>query len=532
MDSSEPIKIPLRQTNAFPTIALDYLDGITELEQFYKYKPNIESFEQVIKDKTANHAVDRDLLATTIQNQYKGIALNGSVAKNIELLKNSKTFTVCTGHQLQLFTGPLYFLYKIVTTINLAKQLKEKYPDYDFVPLFWLASEDHDFEEIASINLYRHKITWQTEQAGAVGRFSTNGIDECVNQIKEILGDNESSNSLIALFREAYQQPDLSLATRYLVNALFASTGLVILDADDAHLKQQFSHVIKDELLNKTANTLVENQIREFSKHYKPQVTVRGLNVFHLTNNNRALFNYDGNNYTVKDSAIKFSKEELLSELDNHPERFSPNVVLRPLYQEMILPNLAYIGGPSEVAYWLELKDLFEHYNVNFPAIMLRNSAVFLDEKSIAKLKNNNLTINQLFEDDHKLSAMVAKNLSDKNPDLTAFKGKLKDVYEEVTNFTNEIDKGLKAKVEAELTKAVNGLVDLEKTLIKSQKNQNEQSVNQALNIKSKLFPNGVLQERHDNFIPYYLKAADKDLIELLLSNFDAFDSDFMVFKL
>jgi len=530
MDSSEPIKIPLRQTNAFPTIALDYLDGITELEQFYKYKPNIESFEQVIKDKTANHSADRDLLATTIQNQYKGIALNGSVAKNIELLRNSKTFTVCTGHQLQLFTGPLYFLYKIVTTINLAKQLKEKYPDYDFVPLFWLASEDHDFEEIASINLYRHKITWQTEQSGAVGRFNTKGIDECIKQIEEILGNTESSKSLIILFKEAYQQPNLSLATRYLVNALFPNTGLVILDADDAKLKQQFAHVVKDELLNKTANSLVEKTSNEFSKRYKPQVTVRGLNVFYLTDTARALIEFDGLNYKVKNSDIQFSQAELLTELENHPERFSPNVVLRPLYQEMILPNLAYIGGPSEVAYWLELKDLFEHYNVNFPAIMLRNSAVFLDEKSIAKLKNNNLTINQLFEDDHKLSAIVAYNLSDNNPDLTAFKGKLKDVYEEVSNFTNEIDKGLKAKVEAELTKAVNGLIDLEKTLVKSQKNQNEQSVNQALNIKAKLFPNGTLQERHDNFIPYYLKAIDKDFMNLLLNNFDAFDSDLMVF--
>src|ERR1019366_3566764 len=294
------------------------------------------------------------------------------------------------------------FIYKIIPTFNLAQILKKKYPEYNFVPVYWMASEDHDFEEIKNINLYGKKIIWDNPEAkGAVGKLKVATLNLMLDELKQILGDSENAKELIQLFSDAYlQQNNLTDATRYLVNHLFSDYGLVILDGDDVSLKSEFSEIIKDDILNNTNYKLVNQTISKLNKiGFKAQVNPREINFFYMIDNVRERIIFDSSKFKVQSLGIAFSKEEILAELKNHPERFSPNVVTRPIYQQMILPNLAYVGGPGEIAYWLEYKAMFDFHKVNLPVLIPRNFVMLIDEKYNQQIKKLGFALMDIFKD-------------------------------------------------------------------------------------------------------------------------------------
>ena len=160
--------VALRTTGQFPPLLLDYLDQKPELNDFYSVFPSLDGAREAINQRTDFDPARRKTLVDVLTKQYAGI----TNSPDFSLLQSDTTFTVTTGHQLNIFTGPLYVIYKIVTTINLARSLKATYPEYDFVPVYWMASEDHDFAEIASFNLFGQKYTWQGTPSGAVGRLN------------------------------------------------------------------------------------------------------------------------------------------------------------------------------------------------------------------------------------------------------------------------------------------------------------------------------------------------------------------------
>ena len=297
--------------------------------------------------------------------------------ENIQSLSESNTFTVTTGHQLNIFTGPIYFLFKLVTTINLSKKLKEYYPDFHFIPVYWMASEDHDFEEISYFNMFGEKYQWATGQTGAVGRFDPSSLADVLYQIDEN----------VELFEKAYGRfHTLAGSVRFYVNELFGSEGLVVVDGDDSELKAQFATVTKDDILNQNAHQRVNETNKQLiNLGYKLQASSRPINFFYLDDFRRRII-CEGENFKVLGSKIKFSKQEILSEIEHYPERFSPNVIMRPLYQEMILPNLAYLGGPAEIIYWLQLKGVFDYYKIEFPIIMPRNFGMIIHQKIAKKI--------------------------------------------------------------------------------------------------------------------------------------------------
>ena len=171
--------ISFRNTQYFSNFICDYLDEKPELRAFYNRFPNLENFKPQIEEKSLSFSAEtRDTLVSALREQYQDIEASSLTLQHIESLKENNTFTITTGHQLNLFTGPLYFLYKIISTINFTKQLKEVYPDYNFVPIYWMASEDHDFEEINYFNFRGKKIKWNSNQTGAVGRFHLKGLQD------------------------------------------------------------------------------------------------------------------------------------------------------------------------------------------------------------------------------------------------------------------------------------------------------------------------------------------------------------------
>lgn len=509
-------KIPLAETNQFSKLIIDYINGDNSLRPFYTYEPKIESFKKVIEDKS-KELINRSVLVEVLKSQYQKSNIQHP---NFNLLLNKNTFTVCTGHQLCLFTGPLYFIYKIISTINLSETLKRNYPDFNFVPVYWMASEDHDFEEVSSINLFGKKANWNnTEAKGAVGRLKTDSLNVVIEELKQILGDSQNANELIQLFSDAYlKHSNLADATRYLVHHLFGEYGLVILDADDARLKAEFLDILKDDILNTTNYKIVNQTISELEKvGVKPQVNPREINCFYLTDADR-----------VRIEKNKFTSETLTLELKNHPEYFSPNVVLRPLYQQKILPNLAYVGGPGEIAYWLEYKAMFDHHKITFPVLIPRNFALLTDEKINQQLQKLGFTIEDIFKNtDGLLKEFVSKNstseLSLKEQEL-----KLVSLFAEISAKAIAVDQTLKGSVEAELQKAINSIKNIESKLLRSEKQKQEININQIKKIKNKYFPDGSLQERFENFSPYYLKYG-KHFINDLKEAFDPLDFQLLI---
>jgi len=487
--------------------------------------------------------IQRGELVKVLKRQYESVLLKTDSIKYrkafeaIDSLNDEHTFTVCTGHQLCLFTGPLYFIYKIVSAIKLAAELKIKYSQYNFVPVYWMATEDHDFEEINHAHLFGKKLEWKKEEAiGAntppSGKIKTSSLADLLQQTNQILGDSTEGNYLKQLFEKAYLQHDnLSDATRYLVHELFEEYGLVILDANEESLKRVFVPVVKEELLNPRAFALVNETSAYIEKNgFEVQVNAREINLFYATDNSRERIVFENEKYKVLNTSLSFSKEEIIKELENNPQAFSPNVILRPLYQQMVLPNLAYIGGAAEICYWLQFKSVFDHYDVQFPVLMSRNSALIVDEKSKQVFGKLLLKIEDVFLPLETLIKKVITGNSGTSISLEDIEQQLKEIYAQITERVAKIDKTLEPMVEAELHKGIKALHGMEAKMIRAEKLRQETTVTLATKLKEKFFPTGVLQERHDNFIPYYLKYG-KDFIPALITGFDPFDNRLFLLK-
>ena len=339
--------ISYSNTGYFSKLICDYLAETESTIPFYHRYPNIENFKHKIEEKRASfNAETREILVTRLKAQYESCNPSEATSSNIEALKNEDTFTVTTGHQLNLFTGPLYFLYKIIAALNLSEQLKENYPKFNFVPVYWMATEDHDFEEINYFNFKGKKFVWNRSSGGAVGELTTEGLQDVFELLKREWGSSKNAEALLQLFSESYlKHNNLADATRHLANDLFKDYGLVIVDGNDGELKKAFIPFAEKELSdNLSFHKVTDTTKRLVASGYGEQVHPREINLFYLKEGIRERIVETDGQFFVNDTDISFSKDEVISELQTHPERFSPNALLRPLYQEAILPNLCYIG--------------------------------------------------------------------------------------------------------------------------------------------------------------------------------------------
>jgi bacillithiol biosynthesis cysteine-adding enzyme BshC len=500
----------LKSTGLFSSLFEDYMNQSSQVKTFYTYHISKQDFFEYL-EKNKFHYLNRSVLVNALQSQAKLVSNTSPISlANIQLLESNNTYSITTGHQLCLFTGPLYFIYKIASTINLCKSLKEKFTDKNFVPVYWMASEDHDFEEINHANVFGKKVIWNSTQKGSVGEFSTEGLQEVINELKTILGENEKVDELINLYETAYlKHTNLADATRYLVNELFGDYGIIILDGNDSELKQLFKEEFKKDIFENTSYKLVSETIDKLQKNYSAQVTPREINIFYKEKGLRERIEKQGERFVLLNTKISFSNEEV--------EKLSPNVVLRPLYQQKILPNIAYVGGPGELAYWLEYKTMFEAYNIHLPIIMPRNFVMLLDKSTQNKLQKLNLTIKDIFKDGEELVKQFIKT-QHHDINLEEAKKQLTEIYASITETVNSIDKSLVGTTEAEKQKAFNGITTIEQKINRALKQKSETDVNQIWSIKEKLFPKNTPQERYDNFSMYYTKYG-KEFISNIIEN-------------
>ncbi len=515
--------VPFRSTHAFSEFFLRYIEGDPSLKPYYETFPDAGNFGKVIAAKAKTFPPSqRTVLADTLTRQYASLTpLPEKVKANIESLRSENTFTVTTGHQLNIFTGPLYFIYKILTVINACRELKERYPANHFVPVYWMASEDHDYEEIKSFRLYGQKYVWETKQTGAVGRFETRDFDQLLQNVP---GD-------ISIFRDAYKKhKTLAGAVRHYVNRLFGEDGLIVVDADEKELKQSLTKVIEDDLFSHNAFkkvTFTNQQLEGLGFH--PQVNPREINFFYLDKGLRGRIEPSGDGFAIVDTNLKFSADQLRSQIGTSPEKFSPNVILRPLYQELILPNLAYVGGPAELVYWLQLKPVFDHFNVPFPVLLPRNFALVVDTATGKKLDKTSLGIEHYFREkndifNHWVSAHSGHSLT--------VSDELKESMTLMTGIEKRavaIDPTLGPMVKAEAARLQHALEKIEKKMLRAEKRNHLDRLRQIEQVKDTLFPSNGLQERTDNFLNFF--QQDPAFIKQAAGLLKPFDFSFNVLR-
>jgi len=500
-------QIPFSTSGVLNKLVEDYLNKTENTKTLYEHFPDLSGFKNILKQNTYSQ-LNRKGLYETIKTQSTLVKNTSHQSiQNIELLSQPNTYTVTTGHQLCLFTGPLYFIYKILTTIKLAENLKKEFPENNFVPVYWMAGEDHDFEEINHLHVFGKKIEWHTEQKGAVGNFKTENFNAVLEELKLIFGNTEPAQQLLHIFENSYLQHDkLNLATRALTNELFGKYGLVIVDGQDDYFKKQFITFFKKDIFENLSYHSCKQTIEFLEKNnYSVQVNPREINCFYLNENARNRIELKDGYYHLVGTETKFTKEELNQIIDSNPEKISPNVVLRPLYQQCILPNLAYVGGPGELAYWLEYKKMFEDYKIQLPVIVPRNFITVIEKTQKNKIEKLQLEPEDFFKTEKEIiDAFQIKHNS--VFDVSIYKEKLNKVYAEIEPEINLVDKSLISSLQAELQKSLNGLSIIEGKANKALKQKSETEINQIKTIKQKLFPANIPQERFDNFSNYVIK--------------------------
>ena len=501
--------VPLSNTNWKNKLVEDYLTGSEFLKSFYHYEPRIDNFSSVIDDRK-KFKINRSLLVEVLIEQNRSFFTDYPLLKpSIESLRDENVFTVTTGHQLGIAGGPLFFIYKIITAINLSKQLNQQFKNEKVVPVFWMATEDHDFEEIASLRVFNKTLQWKNDSMkGACGGFSTASLKELIEELKIINGSEGYASEMNNLLEECYQS-NLSLAeaTRKFVYALLGHHGIVVLDANDKRLKKEFAAIMQDELIHHTSHQMVTATTAQLATQYKAQVFPREVNLFYMDAaiRERIIDQRDGI-YKVTDTDLFFTKDILLDMLDKYPERFSPNVIMRPLYQEKILPNLAYIGGAGELAYWFQLKSLFNHHNVFFPMLINRNNALIISEKLLKKASSVGINEDELFQDEQSLIKLVLARTVTEDFSVTLNTAAVTNEFNDILKKAISIDASMEKYIQAERQKTINALESIEKKMVQAIKKKNENSLNVCKQIVDEVFPNNHPQEREQTVIPYFIK--------------------------
>lgn len=521
-------QLPYGDTGFFSLMATSYASGDEKLKPFYKHPVSIEGIAAAIKDRK-QFPTDRKLIVSALNDQYKSLKVHEKVQQNINLLSSENTFVVSTAHQPAIFTGNLFFIYKIVHAIKLAEHLATVFPENNFVPVFYMGCEDADLDELGNIFLDGEKITWETKQSGAIGRMNTKGLDKIINRIEGELSVLPHGRKLIEMLKECYlESADIQTATFRLVDMLFAGYGLIVLIPDSRQLKRKMIPVFEDELFNQQSSVIVKNTIAEISENFKVQAQPRDINLFYLKDNIRERIEQVGDKWNVVNTGISFTAEEIKRELNEYPERFSPNVILRGLFQETILPGVAFIGGGGEIAYWMELKEVFDRFKVPYPVLVLRNSFLILEKKWKSTLDKMSVPLKSVFNEERVLLNDFVKresanqlSLADEITDVTSYYDKLKSVAEQV-------DGTLTTHVAALQTRAIKPLQELEKKLLRAERRKFEVQERQLMALKKALFPNSGLQERVDNFMPYYAKWGD-DFIRMIYENSLTLEQEFVI---
>ena len=504
----------------YPKIIKDYLSGELKSKNIIDWE---YSQEQLASKKGKRYSSkNRSYVHKALLDQYASFDLTEKESLHIKLFSKESTYTITTGHQLMLLGGPMFFYTKIMDVIKLAKQTSTS--ENPVLPIFWMASEDHDYKEISTINLFGKKITCSGDNKGPVGRIPKECFEDFLEEINQVLGEGDEFSRIKKIINKAFDSgKNLSQITRVFVRELFKEDGLLILDADSPDLKTLFSEVAQKELFEEVTYKSSEKHLSRLNLEYKLQVNPREINLFYIENGVRKRFIKTEKGFSTSDHSIFWTTSEMKELVADSPEKISPNVLLRAVYQEILLPNIAYVGGAGEIAYWLEMKPVFDAFQIDFPVPLVRNSYFVVSKKNKDWLDGYNIPPNTLFNDVDLQINELTKGLSF---NLLSFDEEfkvLKDFFSSLKLKGEKINPQLEKVVSGEEKRACSALKNVEKRFLNAEKKKHEEEIFKLKKIVAKLFPEGKPMERVDSFIPFLVKdvVGFKKQIESAPSLFD-----------
>lgn len=512
---------------------LDYIHEFDNVQKFFKRNFRAqESYEEFFKILTQKEKAHKSELSEIIKNQYTNNKISKRTAANIELLQSNKTIAVITGQQLGIFGGPLYTFYKTITAIKLCNFLKEKYDGYQFVPIFWLEGDDHDYEEVRSTNILNNENNIQNLKyddgqpeelnRGSIGELKFNdNLESVLTQMTDGLRESEFKKSLIDLIKSIYQPGRTFLESfRELMISLFDEYGLIVFSPIDPSVKKLLIPIFKQEIINYRNQTgyLVERSA-ELEDIYHAQVKVKPINLFYVDENERISIEPAENDYRLKNKRKKFTQEEILLQLNNNPEKFSPNVLLRPICQDYLFQTGFYVGGPSEISYFAQVTPLYDIYKILQPYIYPRSSATIVERGVKSILEKYNVNYPDVFTSgDELISKVIAAN-SDFNieklfDDMNSSMG---DIFAELNIKLTAIDKTLSDLNSKSKEKVLQTIDYLKSKAVEAEKRKHEATIRQLTKVQNVLFPNSNMQERELNFI-YFVNKYGMDILKWIFN--------------
>jgi bacillithiol biosynthesis cysteine-adding enzyme BshC len=491
-------------TRAFGPLVTGYLAADPALRPFYGHAPDMSGLREAVARRRRAQP-DRTLLRQALRDTHAPAPLTPAQQANLDALADDDTFTVCTAHQPNILSGYLYLVYKILHTIRLADDCAREMPDCRFVPVFWMGSEDSDLEELGQIRFGGEKLAWQTRQTGAVGRMTVDEpLLDLIRRVAGTLGVEPHGPRTVELLQDAYRKGEtIATATFRLLQHLFGDYGLLVLQPDHAGLKRAMVPAFREELEQRTAHRLVAPAAQALDAIHKAQVHPREINLFWLGDGIRNRIIPAGDRFAVDGTSLAFTLPDILATLEAEPERFSPNVVLRGLFQETVMPGVAFVGGGSELAYWLELGELFRHFSVPFPVLLLRNSFLLLEAEDRRLLQASGWSVEDLFRDPRDLMDEHTRRMSRQRLDMAPELQEAEQFYRHLTDRAGALDPTLAGHVQALGCKATDRLRALEAKLLRAERRRHAETGRRLEKVRSRLFPGGGLQERHENILPY-----------------------------
>ncbi|MBN2572458.1 MAG: bacillithiol biosynthesis cysteine-adding enzyme BshC [Ignavibacteriales bacterium] len=504
-----------------------FLDYLYEFENVKKYFNNDfrnkEKYFDIFNHLSEKERPHREIIADIIKEQYSNYSVSDLTKENIKKIKSNKTIAVVTGQQIGLFGGPLYTFYKIITTIKLCKKLQQQTDKFKFVPIFWMEGDDHDFNEIKSFNVISTdnniiNIKYDDEQPqdtnrGSVGNMTlSHKILDVLNELNNHIVDTEFKTDILNFLNSTYiSGRTLSDAFKNLLFKIFDEYGLIIFNPSDAKVKEILKPIFKQEIENFRKYTdIIVNNTAELDDLYHAQVKINPVNLFYSDEEGRFLIEPVDDEFRLRNRRKRFSKQDILDNIETHPEKFSPNVLLRPICQDYLLPTAFYIAGPSEISYFAQLIPLYKIYNIIQPILYPRASITIVESKVNNFLSKYGLALYNLFLEDKILTNQFTNAIGEIDYDnlLHTTKNNIENLINDLKLNIQKLDKTLVGTVDNTLEK-INQAIDYLKLKVdKSQETKFDTALRQLRRAKNILFPNNNLQEREINFIYFINKYS------------------------
>jgi bacillithiol biosynthesis cysteine-adding enzyme BshC len=510
---------------------LDYLYEFDNVKSFYKTNfRDKEEYLKTFRKVSESHDHSREQLVVALNDQYKSFTPSAKTLKNISALGDKKTLAVVTGQQLGILGGPLYTFYKIITAIKLSTSLSERYDDYQFVPVFWLEGDDHDFNEVREINLindnneikniaYDNELL-EDENKGSVGMLQfTDSLNTFFNELENNLRTTEYTTSLVEKIKSFYSVgKTFKQSFKELLFWIFDQYGLILFDPQDIKIKEILKPVFKKEITDfRMHSEKLVNVSAKLEEVYHAQVKVRPINLFYSFEEGRHLIEPVDNEFRLKRKRKKFTQEELLATIESEPGNFSPNVLLRPICQDYVLPTVCYVGGPSEISYFAQIMPLYDFYNMTPPIIYPRSSATILEKNISSIIDKFEINLEQLLLDPEKLKKNIVDSISNSSIDaiFNETTGNIEKEMEQLKEKLFEYDKTLSDSTSKYTERMLRYLTELKAKSMEAQSRKYETTLRQIDKVTNSVLPNSVLQERVINFI-YFANKYSPDIIKHL----------------